>query len=36
MANARVQDAETAIMHEIKDLTTAESAGGTTARLKQR
>jgi len=30
VANAQVQDAETAIMHEITDLTTAESAGGTT------
>jgi hypothetical protein len=30
LARMRVQDAETAIMQEPKDMTTAESAGGTT------
>jgi hypothetical protein len=29
-ARNRVQDAETAILQELKDMTTAESAGGTT------
>jgi len=27
---SRVQDAETAIMQELNDMTTVESAGGTT------
>ena len=30
VARKRVQDAETAVMQELKDMTTAESAGGTT------
>jgi hypothetical protein len=30
VARKRVQDAETAILQELKDMTTAESAGGTT------
>ena len=30
VARKRVQDAETTIMQELKDMTTAESAGGTT------
>jgi len=32
VARKRVQDAETAIMQELKDMTTAESAGATTTK----
>jgi hypothetical protein len=34
VARQRVQDAETAIMQELKDMTTVENVGATTGKLE--